>query len=80
MVAVTVARVECDHDVGTYLVDHGAHFVDELATTPMDTTVLAELSNYLRATGAWTGTDAQIQAKSAGLAHLIAGSPEYQLL
>jgi hypothetical protein len=35
--------------------------------------------NYLTATGAWTGSTAQLQAKSAGLVHLIAGSPEYQL-
>jgi len=38
-----------------------------------------ELMNYLRATGAWTGSSAQVQAKTAGLVHLVAGSPEYQL-
>ncbi|HKB12691.1 MAG TPA: DUF1800 domain-containing protein [Vicinamibacterales bacterium] len=53
---------------------------DALITAPADNSVLGELSNYLRATGAWTGTDAQIQAKAAGLVHLIAGSPEYQLI
>ena len=37
-------------------------------------------STYLRATGAWTGSDAQLQAKAPGLVHLIAGSPEYQLV
>src|SRR5262249_8945883 len=40
---------------------------DALITAPADNSVLGELSNYLRATGAWTGTDAQIQAKAAGL-------------
>ena len=40
----------------------------------------AELSNYLHATGAWTGSDAQLQQKSSGVVHLIAGSPEYQLV
>jgi len=42
--------------------------------------VTTELLNYLHATGAWSGTDAQLQAKSAGLVHLIVGSPEYQLV
>jgi uncharacterized protein (DUF1800 family) len=56
-----------------------SHFLDEVATPPMDSGVRAELANYLRATGAWTGTDAQLQQKTAGLVHLIVGSPEYQL-
>jgi uncharacterized protein (DUF1800 family) len=55
-----------------------AYFLDQIATAPLDTGVAAELSNYLRATGAWTGSDAQLQAKSSGLVHLLAGAPEYQ--
>jgi len=55
-----------------------AYFLDQLATAPLDTGVSSELAAYLRATGAWTGSDAQLQAKSAGLVHLIAGAPEYQ--
>ena len=55
-------------------------FQDELVTAPMDSSASAEFLNYLRATTAWTGSDAQVQAKSAGLVHLIAGSPEYQLV
>ena len=35
------------------------------------------LSEYLRST-AWTGTDAQLQQRVPGLAHLILGSGEYQ--
>jgi uncharacterized protein (DUF1800 family) len=57
-----------------------SYFVDALVTAPLDANVLAELLAYLRATGAWTGTDAQLQAKAPGLVHLIAGSPEYQLV
>jgi uncharacterized protein (DUF1800 family) len=53
---------------------------DALVTAPADASVNAELSNYLRATGAWSGSDAQIQSKAAGLVHLVAGSPEYQLI
>jgi uncharacterized protein (DUF1800 family) len=55
-----------------------SYFLDQIATAPLDSGVPSELSNYLRATGAWTGSDAQLQAKSAGLAHLLAGAPEYQ--
>ena len=53
---------------------------DQLATAPQDSSVTTELSNYLHANGAWTGTDAQLQAKTSGLVHLVAGSPEYQLV
>ena len=38
------------------------------------------LIDYARAGGAWTGSDAQIAAKASGLAHLIVGSGEYQLI
>ena len=56
------------------------YFVDALATAPLDLIVTGELNAYLGATGAWTGSDAQLQAKAPGLVHLIAGSPEYQLV
>jgi uncharacterized protein (DUF1800 family) len=57
-----------------------AYFSDQLATAPMDPSVMTELSNYLHANGAWTGSDTQLQAKSSGLVHLMAGGPEYQLV
>jgi uncharacterized protein (DUF1800 family) len=38
------------------------------------------LLDYTRAGGAWTGSDTQLAAKSSGLAHLIAGSGDYQLV
>ncbi len=57
-----------------------AYFQNELVTAPMDSAVTAELTSYLRATGAWTGSDTQLQAKAPGLAHLLAGSAEYQLV
>ena len=56
-----------------------SYFLDQLSTAPLDSSVTVELASYLRATGAWTGSDAQLQAKSSGLVHLIVGSPEYQL-
>jgi len=55
-------------------------FLTELRTAPMNSSVRTELLDYLRATGSWTASTAQIQDKSAGLAHLIAGSPDYQLV
>jgi hypothetical protein len=38
------------------------------------------LVDYARAGGSWTGSDAQLATKAAGLAHLIAGSGDYQLV
>jgi hypothetical protein len=31
-------------------------------------------------TGTWTGSDTQLQTRASGLAHLILGSAEYQLV
>ena len=56
-----------------------SYFMDQIATPPVDSSVTGEWASYLTATGAWTGSDAQLQAKGSGLVHLIAGSPEYQL-
>jgi uncharacterized protein (DUF1800 family) len=55
-------------------------FLDQLVAAPMSSATTNDLLTYLRATGAWTGSDVQVQAKGAGLVHLIAGSPEYQLI
>jgi uncharacterized protein (DUF1800 family) len=57
-----------------------AYFGDQIVTAPQDSSVAVELNNYLHSTGAWTGSDAQLQAKASGLVHLIVGSPEYQLV
>ena len=57
-----------------------AYFAQRLATAPLDAGVATELSNYLHANGAWTGSDTQLQAKASGLVHLTAGLPEYQLI
>ncbi len=57
-----------------------SYFLNELVTAPMDGAVVNELTSYLRATGAWTASDTQLQAKAPGLVHLIAGSAEYQLI
>jgi hypothetical protein len=56
-----------------------SYFFESLTSAPLDPSVTTELSNYLHANGAWTASDAQLQAKASGVVHLIAGSPEYQL-
>jgi len=56
------------------------YFLDVLQTPPLDVSVLTELGNYLGATGPWTGSDAQLQTKAAGVVHLIVGLPEYQFV
>src|SRR5688500_8687862 len=48
-----------------------ARYESEPNSAPLD---------YLNAGGAWTGTDPQLTAKAAGLARLIVGSSEYQLV
>jgi uncharacterized protein (DUF1800 family) len=54
--------------------------LDSIRTAPMDDAVKAELESYLVANGPWTGSAAQLQIKVPGLARLIAGTPEYQLV
>ena len=39
-----------------------------------------ELLAYLGAGRAWTGSDAQLRAKTAGLVKLIVGSSDYQFV
>jgi uncharacterized protein (DUF1800 family) len=56
------------------------HYRAELVMRRPDVDVIAELLAYLKSNGAWSGSDAQVQAKAAGLVHLIAGSPEYQFV
>jgi hypothetical protein len=38
------------------------------------------LLDYARAGGPWTGSDAQLAIKAAGIVHLIVGSGDYQLV
>ena len=57
-----------------------AYLSEQIVTAPPDASVATELNNYLHSTGAWTGADAQLQAKASGLVHLMVGSPEYQLV
>jgi uncharacterized protein (DUF1800 family) len=47
---------------------------------PFNSVELAELQTYLTTGGAWTGSDAQMNTKAAGLARLVAGSSQYQFV
>ena len=56
------------------------YFLDRLSPAPFDPAPLDALKAYVVDGGAWTGSTAQLQTKGAGLARLIVGSAEYQLL
>jgi uncharacterized protein (DUF1800 family) len=57
-----------------------AHAIDRFTPLQYDNTASAALLDYVRAGGAWTGSDTQLANKSAGLVHLIVGSGEYQFV
>jgi uncharacterized protein (DUF1800 family) len=54
--------------------------LERLGVAEMDEQSQQALVDYLNAGGAWTGADAQLVTKAAGLVHLIVGSGEYQLV
>ena len=54
--------------------------LERVPTLPMSSTAYTELTGYLRATGEWTASDTQLKTKLPGLAHLVTGSAEYQLI
>jgi uncharacterized protein (DUF1800 family) len=64
------------------------HSPENLVSWTMDRMTSAEfpsdsynaLVDYARAGGAWTGSDTQLATKASGLAHLVVGSAEYQLV
>ena len=56
------------------------YFLERYTSVPFDSSQRAELLNYLLAGGTWTGSDTQLNAKTAGLTRLIIGSGEYQLI
>ena len=54
--------------------------IDRLTAAPFAREPYQALVDYARSGGAWTGSDAQLLVKAAGLAHLIVGSGDYQLV
>ncbi len=53
-------------------------FITSRLTADFEST--GDLIAYAASGSTWTGSDAQLQTKGAGLAHLILGSPEYQVV
>jgi uncharacterized protein (DUF1800 family) len=54
--------------------------LDRLSPAPYAQEARAAFIGYLESGVAWTGTETQLRTKAAGLAHLIVGSGEYQLV
>jgi uncharacterized protein (DUF1800 family) len=54
--------------------------MDRMTAASFATDSYDALIDYARAGGSWTGSDAQLATKASGLAHLIVGSGEYQLV
>ncbi len=54
--------------------------LDRLTAAPFARDPYQALLDYARSGGGWTGSDAQLLLKAAGLAHLIVGSGDYQLV
>ncbi|HLG57213.1 MAG TPA: DUF1800 domain-containing protein [Vicinamibacterales bacterium] len=55
-------------------------FLDRLSPAPYEEAPLGDLVAYLNDGVTWSGTDAQLQSKGAGLTRLIVGSSEYQFV
>ena len=56
------------------------YMLSRLTTSDVRGEVYNDLLAYASGAASWTGSAAQLQAKSSGLAHLILGSAEYQFL
>jgi uncharacterized protein (DUF1800 family) len=54
--------------------------LDRLTAAPYAREPYQALIDYARSGSTWTGSDAQLLIKAAGLAHLIVGSGDYQLV
>ena len=54
--------------------------VDSLNVPAPPGNVYAALTDYVRAGGTWTGSDAQLLNKAGGLFHLVTGSGQYQFV
>jgi uncharacterized protein (DUF1800 family) len=54
--------------------------MERLSPASIDQTPYNELMGYLRAGTSWTGSDSELQAKVAGVMHLVLGSAYYQFV
>jgi uncharacterized protein (DUF1800 family) len=56
------------------------YLLQRFTPAPYDSGPYGDLQDYLNAGAPWTGSDAQLNTKASGLARLIVGSGEYQLV
>ena len=52
----------------------------DLSPAPLDSGPREALMAYLASAGAWTGSGEQLNTRASGLARLLVGSSEYQLV
>ncbi len=71
--------VALESDVGTPQALLAA-MLDRVTPAPFDAAPQQALLQYLLAGGAWSGSTAQVNTRAAGLARLLVGSSEYQLI
>jgi uncharacterized protein (DUF1800 family) len=57
-----------------------AAMLDRVTPAPLDPAPQQALMAYLAAAGTWTGSGEQLNTRAAGLARLLVGSSEYQLV
>jgi uncharacterized protein (DUF1800 family) len=57
-----------------------AAMLDRISPAPLDPNPQQVLASYLLAGGAWSGSPEQLETRAAGLARLLVGSAEYQLI
>jgi uncharacterized protein (DUF1800 family) len=54
--------------------------LNRISPAPLDSNPQQVLASYLLAGGAWSGSPEQLETRAAGLARLLVGSAEYQLV
>jgi hypothetical protein len=57
-----------------------AKMLERMTPAPLDTGPQQALMTYLAAAGSWTGSGDQLNTRAAGVARLLIGSAEYQLV
>ena len=57
-----------------------AYYMTRFTPAPFDNQPYSELLSYLHGDGSWTGSSPEVNARAPGLARLIVGSSEYQLI
>jgi hypothetical protein len=54
--------------------------LNRVTPAPLDLAPQQALMSYLAAAGSWTGSTDQLNTRASGLARLLVGSAEYQLV